>query len=180
MIRRSVARGLVRVVGAAALGLTWATLAASADEPGRTTLTDPAIRYTVPDRPYVILRRGEVEAVEARTFGRVIGMDRTPQGRIWACWDGGGDDESGFFVAATSDDGRATWSRPRLVIDPTDPPGPVKRRTLVGNFWTDPSGTLWLFFDQSTGYFDGRAGVWATSCGNPDADAPQWSAPRRL
>ena len=34
----------------------------------------------------------------------VIGMDRTPKGRIWACWVGGGDNQDGFFVAATSDD----------------------------------------------------------------------------
>lgn len=31
--------------------------------PARTTLSDPSIRYTVPERPYVILRRGPIEAV---------------------------------------------------------------------------------------------------------------------
>jgi hypothetical protein len=51
---------------------------------------------------------------------------------------------------------------------------------LVGNFWTDPTGRLWLFFDQSMGFYDGRAGVWAITCDNPDADAPTWSAPRRI
>jgi len=40
----------------------WVAMASSA-EPGQTTLTDPGIRYTVPERPYVVLRRGEVEAV---------------------------------------------------------------------------------------------------------------------
>ena len=34
-----------------------------AEEPGRTTLTNPAIRHTVPKLPYVVLRRGDVEAV---------------------------------------------------------------------------------------------------------------------
>ncbi len=33
------------------------------EEPGRTTLANPAIRYTVPESPYVVLRRGDVEAV---------------------------------------------------------------------------------------------------------------------
>ena len=33
------------------------------DEPGSTSFTNPAIRYTVPEKPYVVLRRGEVEAV---------------------------------------------------------------------------------------------------------------------
>jgi hypothetical protein len=31
--------------------------------PARTTLSDPAIEYRVPERPYVVLRRGQVEAV---------------------------------------------------------------------------------------------------------------------
>jgi len=37
--------------------------AGSAAEPGLTTLTNPAIRFNVPKEPYVVLRRGEVEAV---------------------------------------------------------------------------------------------------------------------
>jgi hypothetical protein len=36
---------------------------AYSDEPGRTSFTNPAIRYTVPEKPYVVLRRGEVEAI---------------------------------------------------------------------------------------------------------------------
>jgi hypothetical protein len=34
-----------------------------AEEPGRTTLSVPSIRYTVSEKPYVILARGEVEAI---------------------------------------------------------------------------------------------------------------------
>ena len=34
-----------------------------AKEPRPTTLSDPSIRYTVPEKPYVVLARGEVEAV---------------------------------------------------------------------------------------------------------------------
>ena len=34
-----------------------------ADEPGRTSLTNAQIRYNVPEQPYVVLRRGDVEAV---------------------------------------------------------------------------------------------------------------------
>ena len=33
-----------------------------ADEPGRTTLSDPSIRYAVPEKAYVILARGDLEA----------------------------------------------------------------------------------------------------------------------
>jgi hypothetical protein len=66
------------------------------------------------------------------------------------------------------------------VIDPTDPPNSPQRRTLVGNVWTDPQGRLWVFFDQSLGYFDGRAGDWYIRCDDPDAPNPTWTAPVRF
>jgi sialidase-1 len=113
-------------------------------------------------------------------YGMTISIDRTPAGRLWACWVGGGDSEKGFFVLASSDDDGQSWSDPRLVIDPHDPALPCARRSLVGVLWTDPLGRLWLFFDQSLGYFDGRAGDWVTRCDNPDADQPVWSPPERL
>ncbi|MBK1439077.1 exo-alpha-sialidase [Parapedobacter sp. ISTM3] len=113
-------------------------------------------------------------------YGMTIGIERTPNGRIWACWVGGGDNEDAFFVLNTSDDNGQTWSEPRVVIDPHDPSLSDARRTIVGNLWTDPQGNLWLFFDQSMTYFDGRAGLWYTVCENPDSDEPRWSAPKRL
>jgi len=113
-------------------------------------------------------------------YGMTIGIERTPKGRLWACWVGGGDNEKAFFVLATSDDQGDSWSKPRLVINPHDDALPYPRRTIVGNLWTDPLGRLWLFFDQSMTYFDGRAGNWFTRCDNPDAEEPQWSAPVRI
>ena len=109
-----------------------------------------------------------------------IGIERTPGGRLWACWVAGGDSPQAFFVLATSDDNGEHWSPPRLVLDAHSKELPRPRSILVGNLWTDPLGRLWLIFDQSMDMFDGRAGVWATLCENPDADAPVWSAPRRL
>lgn len=128
----------------------------------------------------IITDPGPKYSDEQRDYAMVIGMDRTPKGRIWAAWVAGGDSDKGYFVAATSDDGGAIWSRPRLVIDPPEAPTGLRKRILVGNFWSDPTGRLWLFYDQSMGYYDGRAGVWAITCENPDADKPVWSAPRRI
>jgi len=132
------------------------------------------------DPPVVNTAPGPEYADEARDMNMVIGCDRTAGGRIWAAWVSGGDSELGYFVAATSDDDGATWSKPRLVIAPTKTTDGLPRRALVGNFWTDPTGRLWLFFDQSVGYFDGRAGVWAITCDNPEAPKPVWSVPRRI
>jgi hypothetical protein len=139
---------------------------------------DPADRALQP--PAIITEPGPQYADARRDMNMVIGMDRTPGGRLWAAWVSGGDSELGYFVCATSDDGGKTWSGPRLVIDPPEQPGQVPARTLVGNFWTDPTGRLWLFFDLSLGFFDGRGGAWAITCDNPDADKPTWSAPRRI
>ncbi|QDV22735.1 sialidase family protein [Aureliella helgolandensis] len=113
-------------------------------------------------------------------YGMTIGIDRTPNGRLWACWVAGGDSPKAFFVLATSDDDGESWSKPRLVVDSHSPELPMDRSILVGNLWTDPLGRLWLFFDQSMQMFDGRGGVWATVCDNPDADAPHWSEPLRI
>jgi len=113
-------------------------------------------------------------------YGMTIGLERTPKGRLWACWVAGGDSPKAFFVLATSDDDGETWSKPRLVVDAHAPTLPRGRSILVGNLWTDPLGRLWLIFDQSMDMFDGRGGVWVAVCANPDADAPTWSAPRRI
>lgn len=113
-------------------------------------------------------------------YGMTIGIARTPKGRIWAAWVAGEDGPKAFFVLATSDDDGATWSKPRLVIDAQSPNLPMYRSVLVGNLWTDPKGRLWLFFNQSMMQFDGRSGVWASICENPDGAQPVWSAPRRI
>lgn len=113
-------------------------------------------------------------------YGMNIGIERTPKGRIWACWVGGGDNDKAYFVLATSDNSGATWSKPRLVIDPHDETLPDNRRTIAGNLWLDPLGRLWIFFDQSMSFFDGRAGTWGSVCENPDSENPVWSKPKRI
>ncbi|EMI23643.1 exo-alpha-sialidase [Rhodopirellula europaea] len=113
-------------------------------------------------------------------YGMTIGIAQTPGGRLWACWVAGGDSPKAFFVVATSDDDGESWTQPRLVLDSHSSELPRPRSILVGNLWTDPNGKLWLFFDQSMDMFDGRGGVWAIVCENPDADNPEWSTPRRI
>lgn len=119
-------------------------------------------------------------ANDRQDYGMTIGIERTPNGRLWACWVKGGDNEKAYFVLATSDDRGATWSEPRLVIDPHDPRLSLARRVIVGNLWLDPRGRLWLFFDQAMTHFDGRAGTWFTRCDDPDALEPRWTPPVRI
>lgn len=113
-------------------------------------------------------------------YGMVLGSARTPKGRLWSAWVGGEDGPKAFMVAATSDDNGKTWSKPRFAIDSQAPHLPIPRSVIVGNFWTDPEGKLWFFFDQTMNHYDGRSGLWATVCENPDDETPTWSKPNRI
>lgn len=117
---------------------------------------------------------------EQLAYGMTIGIARAPGGRLWAAWVAGEDGPEAFMVAATSDDDGETWSKPRLVVDSQSPILPVPRSVIVGNFWTDPIGRLWFFFDQTMDHYDGRQGLWISICENPDGDIPVWSEPFRL
>lgn len=138
-------------------------------------LVDPALE------PPVINTRPSAE-YQARNldYGMTIGIERTPKGRIWCCWVGGGDDENAFFMLAYSDDDGRKWSKTKVVVDPHDPSLGQARRTIAGTLWTDPQGRLWLFFDQAMTYYDGRDGDWYTICENPDDKHPVWSEPVRI
>ena len=146
------------------------------------------IRSVIPDDPGLevpILNTSPLPEYDydRLDFGMNIGIERTPKGRIWACWVGGGDSPEAFFVLATSDNDGRSWSKPRLVIDPHDARLNENRITRVGNLWLDPLGCLWLFFDQTMlrlNGFDGRGGTWYTICENPDSDTPVWSKPVRI
>ena len=126
--------------------------------------TSPSSKYQYDQQSYVMALTNEI----------------TPNGRHWVAWIGNEDGPAAILLAAKSDDGGKTWSNPCLVIDAVDQSIPVARTVIIGNFWTDPSGRLWLFFDQTMDHHDGRGGVWITICDNPDADHPTWSKPKRI
>ena len=108
------------------------------------------------------------------------GMARTPGGRVWINWTGGGDNQDAHMLAAWSDDEGATWTDPVFLLQEPPSPHGFKRRFQGGQFWCDPLGRLWWLFDYSLGSFDGRAGLWSALCHNPDAKEPSWTTPRRL
>jgi hypothetical protein len=127
--------------------------------------------------PVIMTEPGPEFQDDARPGAMIIGMDRTPKGRIWGCWTGTGDKPDGYFILATSDDGGGSWSKPRLVVGALDPTGKRQRGALVGNLWTDPLGRLWLFFDQTVIGVPGPRADWYIRCDDPDADSPVWSKP---
>ncbi len=128
------------------------------------------------DRPLVLANPGEMFQDHARPGAMIIGIDRTPHGRIWGCWTGTGDKRDGYMLLATSDDGGDSWSKPRLAVGAMAV-GQKLHGALVGNLWSDPQGRLWLFFDQQIGDAHGRITNWFIRCDDPDASEPSWSEP---
>ena len=131
-------------------------------------LVPPTIN-TNPDASY---------AYANRSWQGIPGLERTQKGRLWVTWYSGGTGEGSdnYVSAITSDDDGQSWSEPRVAVD--SPGGFV--RAYDPCLWIDPNGRLWLFWAQSFEFFDGRAGVWAIRCDDPDAASPTWSAPQRI
>jgi predicted neuraminidase len=128
---------------------------------------------TTPEARYGISERG---------FQGIPGIERTPQGRLWATWYSGGVTEgpTNFVLLATSGDDGESWSEPIAVVDP---PGNVRAYDPV--LWMDPENRLWLFWsqcytEQDHTIFDGVAGVWGAWTKDIESDSPAWSTPMRI
>lgn len=116
-------------------------------------------------------------ADETRNWQGIPGIERTKAGRLWATFYSGGVDEGpdNYVLLIRSEDDGNTWTKPVLVIDP-----PGKVRAFDPCLWVDPLGRLWLFWAQSYTFYDGRVGVWAINCCDPDNQEPVWSKPTRI
>ena len=113
----------------------------------------------------------------SRCFQGIPGVERTEKGRLFYCFYTGGNDEgSGNFVMLLRSDDNAASFRPILAAEaPTE-----MTRTFDPCLWIDGEGRLWLFYAQSYTLFDGRVGVWAAVCEDPDADEIRFGEPRRI
>ncbi len=164
----------VMTVACLVLLATWSLYAQEGTtmQPQPDAAADPAMQ-TVP----VTLNPGPDYGPDTRVFQGVPGIERAPNGRLWATWYGGGPGEGplNYVMLTTSGDDGATWSDLKLVIDPPD-----RVRAFDPCLWVDPLGRMWLFWAQAWHHWDGRGGVWAIVTENPGDADPQWSEPRRL
>lgn len=127
--------------------------------------------------PPVIFDPGPEYAGGERLFQGIPGIERAPNGRLWATWYGGGEGEGphNYCMLVTSGDDGETWSDLKIVVDP---PGDV--RAFDPCLWHDPTGKLWWFWAQGYSHWDGRAGVWAITTDESENAEPTWSEPRRI
>jgi len=96
--------------------------------------------------PDILIPNPGAEAEDsARTWQGVPGIERAPNGRLWATWYTGGLHEgiAGNYVAvATSGDDGKTWSKPVLLLK-----GRTEHMMLADPLpWIDPKGRLWIFY----------------------------------
>ena len=120
---------------------------------------------------------------DKREFQGIPGVERTKEGKLYYTFYSGTQTEgSGNFVmlyrSETSKPAEihADGFQPILVIEaPTE-----MTRTFDPCLWMDALGRLWLFYAQSYTHIDGRLGVWAIRCDDPDAEKPVFTEPRRL
>lgn len=130
--------------------------------------------------PRVIFDPGPEYADENRLFGIASSITRTPGGRLWVGFSSGGSEEGheNYGIVVTSDDDGRTWTPPRIVFD-TDGEGPIRSDHVT--VWTAPNGHLWIMWSE---YPEGLSGPhssqWCMLSTNPDAEQPEWSAPRKL
>lgn len=127
--------------------------------------------------PIVAFSPGPEYGDDTRPFQGIPGIERASNGRLWATWYGGGDNEGPYnycMLVTSADDGQS-WTPPIAVVDT---PGDV--RTFDPCLWIDPEGRLWWFWAQGYSHWDGRAGVWEMHTDNPGDAQPSWSSPRRI
>ena len=103
------------------------------------------------------------------------GIERTASGRLWAVYGRDVEGTRDYQVLTNSDDAGRSWSDVKLLVLPRK-----GVKAMAASIWIDPRGRMWVFWGQSFGQEDGRFGVWAIVTEDPDAEDPQWSAPRRL
>ena len=105
---------------------------------------------------------------------------RTPGGKIFVAYFSGVDtvdEEAGNYIMIVCSEDDARSFRNRILILP---PNEINTRVFDLIMWIDDLGRMWFFWNQSYMGFDGRIGVWAARCDNPDADELVFTAPRRI
>ena len=139
-----------------------------------TNLQAEADNLSVSDK--VIMNPGAEGEDNARTWQGIPGIERAPNGRLWATWYTGGlreGYEGNYVVAATSGDDGKTWSKPVVLVK-----GSSESILLADPLpWIDPMERLWIFYlhaDRQKGSSD-YFGACAVRNDSPNDADGSWS-----
>jgi predicted neuraminidase len=126
---------------------------------------------------FVVFEPGEKYQRKNRKWQGIPGIERTPDGILWATWYSGGHGEGpdNYVIVVCSKDGGKTWSKPLLAIDPPD-----DIRAFDPCLWVSPDGKLHLFWSMSKNWWDGIGGVWTMVAEKNIQGDFVWSKPSRI
>ncbi|MDL2273537.1 glycoside hydrolase [Oscillospiraceae bacterium OttesenSCG-928-G22] len=112
-----------------------------------------------------------------RRWQGIPSIEATKKGRVFvAFYTGQGAEVGGNIgLVCISDDKGETFRSCETVIEHPDP----ECRIFDPSLWIDPKGRLFLFWNQSRHFNDGRIGVFTSVLDDPDGELT-WSAPRRI
>lgn len=108
-------------------------------------------------RPGACRHRARCYRRTERRFQGIPGIEASPDGSLLITFytGGSGEGSENHVVLASYRPSDDAVTDPIAVVDP---PGDV--RAFDPGLWVDPSGTLWWYWNQSTGWFDGL--TWRT------------------
>ena len=123
------------------------------------------------------MKREIVSVKGERLWQGIPAIERAANGRLWCAFFSGGpkepDPDNDILLATRAAEADA-WAAPTVIVAP---PGPT--RAYDPALWHDPSGRLWLFWNQAN-LQTREFGVWAMTADDASSPAPRWSAPRRI
>lgn len=135
------------------------------------------------NKEWLIWNPGEKYADSHRKFQGIASIERASNGRLWATWYGGGEDEGpeNYIMLATSGDDGYTWSPLKLVIDPKSSDGTSPIRASEPCLWHDPLGRLWLLWGHyPNGLMAEGSSNWCMLTEQSELENAIWSEPRKI
>jgi predicted neuraminidase len=123
------------------------------------------------------MRTNAIATKGARLWQGIPAIGRADNGRLWCAFFTGGprepDPHNHILLTTSADDG-VSWSPPAVIVDL-----PGSTRAYDPALWHDPSGRLWLFYNQAN--LDTRDfSVWAITADDPTAAALRWGEPAKI
>lgn len=124
-----------------------------------------------------MLKKIVISTKGPRQWQGIPAIERSANGRLWSTFFSGGpkepDPDNYILITTSSDDGE-TWVEPTIILE-----RPGATRVFDPALWHDPSGKLWLFYNQANLEQTDHS-LWYITTDESDSPTPRWSEPQQL